>query len=106
MLPAGDGHMLVFRHATRPRDEMKTWVDAGGREGVLEAARHPVYRTWEDSDGLLWLVGVDFASLQKDSPQWLTFRSAHRELAVLMPPDTSLGDLTADDLSRYLRDAT
>lgn len=104
-MPAQEGYTLIFRHAMLPRDEMKTWVDTRGTEGVREAARHPVYRVWEDPHGAVWIVATEFASLQKDSPLWLTFRNAVREIATKVPADTALGDLTSKELTRHLEEA-
>lgn len=97
--------MLSFKHAKRISDEMKTWVAYDERGGILEAARHPVYRIWEDLDGVRWLVGVEFASLDRDSSTWITFRNAVGELSTLMPRNAALGELTGEQLTELLKDA-
>ena len=101
------GHMLILKHTNRPRDEMKTWLDfdSAGFD-IREAARQPVYRVWEDMAGAVWLVSVDFASLQKDSHLWLNFRNAFRELSAFAPSDLALGELTSRELSQYLKEAS
>ena len=104
-MPAQEGYTLIFRHAMLPRDEMKTWVDARGTEGISEAARHPVYRVWQDYDGALWLLGVEFTTFKKDSPLWLTFRNGFREVAAKLPATTALGDITSEELARHLEEA-
>lgn len=104
-MPAQDGYNLMFRHAMLPRDEMKTWVDTHGSEGIFEAARHPVYRVWEDKDKVIWLLAVEFTSLKKDSPLWLTFRNAFREVTSKIPASIALGDLTSAELATYLQEA-
>ncbi len=97
--------MLSFKHAKRNHDEMKTWVDAREGGDILEAARHPVYRTWEDLDGVRWLIGVEFASLREDSSTWVTFRNAVSNFSTLMPRDAALGDLTSEELVALLKAA-
>lgn len=84
---------------------MKTWVDPKTPESILEAARNPVYRVFEDLDGTLWLATVHFGSLRKDSPEWLMFKNAFKEIETLMPPEKTLGELTTEELARCLREA-
>lgn len=84
---------------------MKTWVEAGSPDGILEVARDPVYRAWENTDGVVWLVAIEFSSLKKDSPLWLTFKNPFREVATNLPPGVWLGELSNDDLSRLLQEA-
>lgn len=103
MVSNNEGFMLSFKHAKRNHDEMKTWLDIDEVADIAEAARHPVYRTWEDPNGVRWLVGIEFASLREDSSTWITFRNSVSEFSTLLPGNAALGDLTADELGRLLK---
>lgn len=106
------GTLVVFEHAVRHQDRMRIWLTEPEitAEVVREAAVDPIYRVWEDHDGLIWRVRTDLPPERGDRRGDLTglllvFSRGELERKTSLPAALGLGELTTEELAELLSDA-